>query len=103
MAVIKPMDRTDRRGAGRQILHSEAAFRSLIESVHDYAILMLDPQGIIVTWNPGAERIKGYSADEIIGQHFSVFYPAEDLQAGKPEFELAVATRIGGTCDVLLA
>ena len=95
MAVIKPMDRTDRRGAGRQILHSEAAFRSLIESVHDYAILMLDPQGIIVTWNPGAERIKGYSADEIIGQHFSVFYPAEDLQAGKPEFELAVASRTG--------
>src|SRR5437660_482807 len=59
------------------------------------AVILLDPQGIIVTWNPGGERIKGYSADEIIGQHFSVFYPAEDLQAGKPEFELAVASRTG--------
>ncbi|GLZ33404.1 hypothetical protein Lesp02_55920 [Lentzea sp. NBRC 105346] len=68
---------------------SEEHFRLLVQSVIDYAIFMLDPQGRITTWNIGAERIKGYSADEIIGKHFSIFYPPED--ADKPARELEVA------------
>ena len=59
-------------------------FRLLVEGVRDYAIFMLDPDGRVVSWNPGAERIKGYTAAEIIGRHFSVFYPPEDVRAGKP-------------------
>ncbi|HEY2903452.1 MAG TPA: PAS domain-containing sensor histidine kinase, partial [Polyangia bacterium] len=61
----------------------------------DYAIFILDPTGRVSTWNPGAERIKGYKADEIIGKHFSTFYPQEDVAAGKCERELEVATREG--------
>jgi PAS domain S-box-containing protein len=56
-------------------VQSDALFRRLVESVHEYAIFVLDPQGCVVTWNPGAQRIKGYEASEIIGQHFSRFYP----------------------------
>ena len=63
---------------------SEERFRLLVESVRDYAIFMLDPQGRVLTWNAGAERIKGYRADEIIGQHFSRFYPPEALARGLP-------------------
>lgn len=70
-------------------------FRLLVESVHDYAIYLLDPGGRVVTWNPGAERIKGYTAGEIMGRHFSVFYPPEDVAAGKPARELAEAERLG--------
>ncbi len=70
-------------------------FRLLVESVHDYAIYLLDPGGRVATWNPGAERIKGYTASEIIGRHFSVFYPPEDVAAGKPARELAEAERLG--------
>ena len=55
-------------------------FRLLVESIGDYAIFVLDPQGFIATWNPGAEKIKGYRADEIIGKHFSILYPEEDLE-----------------------
>src|SRR5215831_15387196 len=57
---------------------SEHLFRLLVEGVKDYSIFMLDPQGRVVTWNPGAERIKGYCRDEILGQHLSRFYPPED-------------------------
>jgi PAS domain S-box-containing protein len=67
----------------------------LIASVRDYAIFLLDPQGHVATWNLGAERIKGYRADEIIGKHFSQFYPQADIDAGKCEFELEVAAREG--------
>jgi PAS domain S-box-containing protein len=74
---------------------SEERFRLLVEAVKDYAIFMLDPTGHIVSWNAGAQRIKGYSAAEIIGQHFSCFYPNEDLQNGKPEMELRVAAKDG--------
>ncbi len=70
-------------------------FRLLVASVRDYAIFMLDPGGHIATWNLGAERIKGYAASEIIGRHFSVFYPPEDIAAGKPSWELAEAERLG--------
>ena len=73
----------------------EERFRLLVESVKDYAIFMLDPSGHVTTWNAGAERIKGYTAEEIIGKHFSIFYPPEDVAAGKCERELEVATREG--------
>lgn len=70
-------------------------FRVLVEQVRDYAIFMLDPGGNVRTWNRGAERIKGYSAEQILGTHFSRFYPEEDVRAGKPERELAVAAAEG--------
>lgn len=69
--------------------------RLLIESVRDYAIFMLDPRGHVETWNPGAERLKGYTAHEIIGRHFSTFYPHVDVAAGKCEFELTMAAKDG--------
>jgi PAS domain S-box-containing protein len=73
----------------------EERYRLLIDAVADYAIFMLDPSGHVATWNNGAQKIKGYSADEIVGQHFSIFYTPEDLAAGKPDRELAVATLQG--------
>ena len=73
----------------------EEHFALLVAGVRDYAVFLLDPQGNVVTWNAGAERIKGYAAEEILGQHFSTFYPAEDLQRGKPEEELRVAAAEG--------
>jgi PAS domain S-box-containing protein len=73
----------------------EERFRLLVEGVKDYAIFMLDPQGHVLTWNAGAERFKGYTAAEIIGQHFSRFYPAEALKAGVPAHELEVAQASG--------
>ena len=75
--------------------HSEEQFRLVVESVQDYAIFMLDSEGNVATWNLGAERIKGYKASEIIGQHFSRFYPEEDIRAGKPAMELRVAAAEG--------
>jgi diguanylate cyclase (GGDEF)-like protein/PAS domain S-box-containing protein len=74
---------------------SDERFRVLVESVQDYAILMLDLDGNVTTWNAGAERFKGYRADEIIGRHFSVFYPVDDIVAGKPARELAAAAADG--------
>ena len=73
----------------------EERFRLLVESVKDYAIFILDPQGYVATWNVGAQRIKGYTAAEIIGKHFSTFYPPEDNAVGKTERELEIATREG--------
>ncbi|MGW7176642.1 PAS domain-containing sensor histidine kinase [Streptomyces xanthophaeus] len=74
---------------------SEAAFTLLVQGVLDYGIFMLDPQGYIISWNAGAERIKGYSAEDILGQHFSVFYPPEDQSSGKPQWELETAVAEG--------
>src|SRR5579862_4166339 len=71
-------DLTERKNAEDTLLKSEEQFRLLIQSVTDYAIYMLSPEGIITNWNAGAERIKGYRPQEIIGQHFSKFYGAED-------------------------
>lgn len=88
-------DLTERQVAEERLRQSEEIFRLLVESVKDYGIFMLDPQGKIMTWNRGAQRIKGYQADEIIGTHFSKFYPREDVAAGKPEMELVVAAREG--------
>src|SRR5579862_1845740 len=70
-------------------------FRLLVESVRDYAIFMLDETGHVLTWNAGAEHIKQYRADEIIGKHFSVFYPDEARARGYPDHELEVAAREG--------
>ncbi len=79
---------------GKQ-LGSEWSFRQLVNSVTDYAILILDPEGHVVTWNPGAEKIKGYRTDEIVGRHFSCFYTPEDVQKGLPEKEIRVAGEQG--------
>ena len=72
-----------------------ALYRVLVESVRDYAIFVLDPRGHVLTWNVGAEHLKGYTSSEIVGRHFSVFYPAPEVLAGKPAVELAGATRDG--------
>jgi PAS domain S-box-containing protein len=74
-------------------------FRLLVDSVRDYAIYMLDVEGYVISWNAGAERLKGYRAEEIIGQHFSRFYPPEDVQRGRPEQELRVAAAEGRAED----
>lgn len=74
---------------------SEERFRSLVEAVQDYAIFMLDPEGHVVTWNRGAERIKGYQPSEILGRHFSCFYLDEDARSGKPQMGLEIAAREG--------
>jgi PAS domain S-box-containing protein len=78
-----------------QLRQSETRFRLLVEAVKDYAIFMLDPSGRIMTWNAGAQRIKGYEAREIIGHHFSEFYEAEEVRSGKCEYELEMAARDG--------
>jgi PAS domain S-box-containing protein len=88
-------DLSERRRAEDELKRSEERLRLLIASVKDYAIFILDPSGRVATWNPGAERLKGYSADQIIGQHFSRFYPEEDIRAGKCEMELRVAQQVG--------
>lgn len=67
----------------------------LVDSIKDYAIIMLDPQGTVTSWNPAAQRLKGWSAEEIIGQHFSRFYPPEDVEQGKTEMELRMAAQDG--------
>jgi rsbT co-antagonist protein RsbR len=74
---------------------SEERFRLLAESVRDYAIVMLDLDGLVATWNLGAERVEGYRAEEIIGQHFSIFYTPEDVAAGKPALHLSTAAEQG--------
>jgi len=88
-------DLTERKRAEEQRLAAEERFRLLVEGVQDYAILILDLSGHVLTWNIGAERIKGYTADEIIGSHFSRFYPAEDVETGQCERELEIAAREG--------
>jgi len=84
--------------AEQALRESEERFRLLVEQVQDYAIFMLDPDGRVVSWNAGAERIKGYTAKEIIGEHFSRFYPPDALAIGKPEQEL-VAARADGRVE----
>jgi PAS domain S-box-containing protein len=85
-------DITQRKNAEDKLRESEEHFRLLVDGVSDYAIFMLDPTGHVATWNEGAKRIKGYEAKEIIGSHFSRFYPPEDLRSGKPENELRIAS-----------
>jgi len=83
-------DITERRQAQEELKASERQFRLLVQGVTDYAIFMLDPNGIITSWNAGAVRIKGYTAGEIIGQHFSRFYSAVSQRLTRP---------VGGICD----
>jgi PAS domain S-box-containing protein len=88
-------DSTARREQELSLKQSEERFRLLVSGVRDYAIFMLNPQGIVETWNAGAAYIKGYSADEIIGSHFSRFYPQEAINRGLPETELSGAMMQG--------
>jgi PAS domain S-box-containing protein len=88
-------DITERQVAQQTLRETARQFRTLIGGVTDYALFMLDPNGLVVNWNPGAERIKGYSADEIIGHHFSRFYTDRDRAAGKPARALQIAAQEG--------
>jgi PAS domain S-box-containing protein len=92
-------DLSQRRAHEEELRRSEERFRLLIEGVAEYAIFMLDPNGKVATWNSGAERIKGYKADEIIGQHFSIFYPPEVRESGWTDHELRVAAEKGSFVD----
>ena len=86
------MERSDRFS---ESLTDDGRYRLLIEAVTDYAIYMLDPTGVVTSWNPGAQRFKGYAQDEIIGQHFSKFYSEDDRKAGLPARALEIARREG--------
>jgi PAS domain S-box-containing protein len=90
--VAAPIAQTRLAGT---IEHGGRIYQLMVEAVRDYAIFMLDPNGYVASWNTGAERIKGYSAAEIIGQHFSVFYPEEAVETGHPQHELEIAVAEG--------
>ncbi|WP_275547856.1 hybrid sensor histidine kinase/response regulator [Pseudomonas sp. Marseille-Q0931] len=88
-------DLTERKRAETEFLERERQFRLLVQSVTDYAIYMLDASGVITNWNSGAERIKGYTPDEVIGKHYSLFFTEADRERGEPERGLATAAREG--------
>jgi len=88
-------DITERHRAHEERLESERRYRRLVEAVVDYAIFQLDPLGHVATWNPGAQRIKGYAPEEIIGRHFSAFYTPEDMEKQVPKMALAQAADQG--------
>ena len=92
---LQVQDVTRQREAEKELRSVEQRFRLLVDAVEDYAIFMLDPSGHVSTWNAGAQRTKGYTAEEIIGQHFRVFYPAERQAERHPEHELARALQDG--------
>jgi PAS domain S-box-containing protein len=92
-------DLTQERDAARELRQSEEQFALLVQAVVDYAIFMLDSEGTVMTWNEGAQRAKGYTRDEIVGRHFSVFYPPEDLATNKPHRALETASRDGRFVD----
>ncbi len=93
MALVSDM--TLRRQFEMRLRENENLFRIQVEEVKDYAVFMLDTEGKVLSWNAGAERLKGYRAEEIIGKHFSCFYPEEEQNAGKPEEELRIAAAEG--------
>src|SRR6266516_1246503 len=92
--AVAPRNKAPQR-AGRFAQAAAEEFRLLVEGVKDYAIFLLDRNGYVMTWNAGAERIKQYSADEILGEHFSRFYPPADREAGRPAMALETAAREG--------
>jgi PAS domain S-box-containing protein len=93
--ALVPSERPPKHSTAEQ----SELFRLLIEGVRDYAIFVLDPDGHVLTWNPGAQALKGYSKDEIIGKHFSTFYLPEAVQSGWPQRELALAEKEGRFID----
>lgn len=93
--LVVALDVTQRKRAEEALRLSEERFRLTVSNVRDYAILMLDPEGRVVSWNDGAERIKGYKAEEIVGRHFSCFYPPEEIERGTPARILEEATQRG--------
>src|SRR5215470_16564241 len=93
MAAVPDLTRTDDHQQNSDI------YRLLVESVRDYAIFVLSPEGNVLTWNRGAQALKGYSREEIVGQHFSKFYPPEAVQSGWPTRELAMADKEGRFAD----
>jgi PAS domain S-box-containing protein len=88
-------DMTEQREAQQALLNAERTFRILVQGVTDYAIFLLDPEGRVANWNAGAQRIKGYTPEEIVGQHFSRFYTPEDSEAGVPKRALETARETG--------
>jgi PAS domain S-box-containing protein len=90
---------TEFRLQAQALRESEERLRLMVEEVKDYAIFMLDAEGRVVTWNTGAQRFKGYSADEVVGDHFARFYPPEDIAAGKPQRELTTAAEQGSFAE----
>ena len=88
-------DMTEQRNAQNALIEAERRFRILVQGVTDYAIYMLDPDGRVTNWNAGAQRIKGYAPDEIIGEHFSRFYAREDFESGVPKRALETARETG--------
>lgn len=96
---IVPYQGEAKKSKDERLQQSDEIFRLLVDSVKDYAIFLLDPSGIVSTWNQGAERIKGYRASEIIGQHFSRFYPPEAIESRWPDRELEIAGKEGRYTD----
>src|SRR5262249_38948763 len=95
LVVASVRDITERKRAEAELLQAQERFRLVVEGVRDHGVFMLDRDGHVSSWSPAAARISGYQADEIIGRHFSVFYPEEAVAAGRPERELAEAVARG--------
>lgn len=93
MSIIR--DVSDRQRAEERLSESESRFRTLVEQVRDYAIFGLDRQGVVTSWNKGAERVYGYGSEEIVGQHFSRFFTLAEISSGKPPRELEIAAAEG--------
>jgi PAS domain S-box-containing protein len=92
-------DNSARKQVEEKLRWTEESFRLMVESVTDYAIVMLNPEGLVVSWNIGAERIEGYRAEEITGRHFSQFYPTEDITNGRPGRDVKAAAALGRFVD----